>query len=158
MGYIMSAPNVYFAWNKRIASCAYGCGKDILVKEPVVIVFFWRRGGDDHAKFNIKKYYHPQCWIAQGMDYLGTHPYQAEGERGPKITLSQADHRKRFLLLRRKGALEQRRRNVKCQDAQRALVLARLDAAIAACMLEIAEVGGIPKRWIEQMLVGEHDA
>ncbi len=148
----MSLPQVYMQWNRRIAECAYGCCKPIEVKQPVVIVFFWRRGDDDHA-YNIKKYYHPECWLAQGMDYLRVHPYQAEGERGPKCKLTPEQHTKRGLILRQVGALKQRRKAVKEQEpARRSLLLARIDAAIAAKMLEIAEVGGIPKRWVEEII------
>ncbi len=149
----MSLPQVYMAWNRRIAECAYGCCKAIEVKQPVVIVFFWRRGDDDHARYNIKKYYHPECWLAQGLDYLRVHPYQAAGDRGPKRTLTPEQHKRRGLILRQVGAIKQRRKNIREQDvAKRTLLLARCDAAIASKMLEIAEVGGIPKRWIEEII------
>jgi len=75
--------DVWFTWCKRTAKCKW-CEKPILVATPMVMKRLWRKGNPDSRKINLTFYYHPQCSLAEGMDYLEQHPYVAGLKRGPK--------------------------------------------------------------------------
>ena len=145
----MTIPNVYMTWCQRKAICKW-CEFAIEAGTPMVTVFFWHKGDEDHRQWNKKLYYHPQCWVGQGLDYLKMNPY-VPYVRKPKAKLSEEQRKQRAALLNRKCSLEQRRRNVKSGYPDRLLVEARLDRQIAELMMEMIPVGGIPKRWLEQL-------
>ncbi len=145
----MTIPNVCMNWCHRKATCKW-CGFIIETAHPMVTVFFWNKGTDTHKGFNVKQYYHPKCWIEQGLDYLKKNPYIPYVRHVPsKLTPEQL--KTRISLLRRKAALEQRRRNIKSEYPDRILVEARLEKHIAELMVEIIKVGGIPKKWLENL-------
>lgn len=143
-------PNVYFQWCKKQAECPE-CHQIIETATPCIIVFYWNKGNEEKRSFNVKKFYHPQCWITQGLDYLMMNPYTSGSRRGPKVELSPEDRRKRQLLLR-KYATYKSRKNKLAGDPLRILSEIRLDNQMASIILEISQVGGIPKRWITQMI------
>jgi len=115
---------------------------------PMVTVFFWNKGGPDHKGFNIKKYYHPKCWLEQGLDYLKMNPY-IPYRRKPKLELTPEQSQQRYKLLRRKASIEQRRRRLDGNNPDRWLSEALLDVQITDLMIEIAPLGGIPDKWLK---------
>ncbi len=141
--YVMSIPNVSMSWCSRIAKCEW-CEKDVEAGTPIVTVFYWNKGTESHRGFNVKKYYHPQCWVEQGLDYLKMNPY-VPYLRKPKLELTPEQSKRRYQLLRHKAAVDQRIR--KLGDGN-LLALASLHEKITTIMLEIAEIGGIPKKWL----------
>ena len=142
----MTTPNVSMSWCNRTAKCEW-CPGEIVAGEPIVKVFYWNKGTESHKGFNTKRYYHPQCWIDQGIDYLKRNPY-VPYLRKPKMELSEEQSKRRYQLLRQKAAIEQRIR--KLGDTPNILAEARLREKITNIMLEIAEIGGIPKKWLTQ--------
>ena len=138
-------PNVYMSWCKRRAECKW-CMRPITAGTPMVLVFFWNKGAQDGKKFNVKLYFHPQCWVEQGLDYLKMNPY-VPYIRSRKLELTVEEKKQRYILLRRKCSLDQRKRNL-ADTPDRTLTEARLNKEIAKLMLEIVKVGGIPKRWV----------
>jgi len=140
-------PNVCMAWCQRKAMCKW-CNKPIEAGNPIVTVFYWRKGVEGNRKLNLKFYYHPQCWVDQGTDYLKMNPYVPH-KRSRKLPLTKEDTERRVTLLRRKASLDQRKRNLKANFPDRVLAEARIDSHIAEIMVEIVSVGGIPKRWLE---------
>lgn len=118
----------------------------------MVNVFFWNKGSEDKRKWNVKIYYHPQCWIDQGLDYLKMNPYvprtRWSGTTRSKNPLTEEERKLRYKLLRRKASIDQRLRNLKADYPDRVLVEAKLNMDIANLMLEIAKVGGIPRKWL----------
>ena len=82
------------------------------------------------------------------MDYLQLHPYQANGKRGPKTRFNVEVRRERYLILRKKAALEQRKRKLKTGYPDNLLILARIDSQIARLTEEIEGKGGIPPKWL----------
>lgn len=125
---------------------------------PAVMVFFWNKGQEGKRSFNVKQYYHPQCWMDQGMDYLTLHPYVAVGTkssnnvRGPKCNLTDEQKVIRRKLWCKRASLIQRKKRLKTPYPDNALMLADIESKLCGVMLEIAEVGGIPKKWIEDIL------
>ena len=142
--------DVWVTWCKRTAKCRY-CDKDIEKATAMVVGKIWRKGSDNR-RWNIKLFWHLQCWVTQATEYLVANPYVARGYRGgPKLELSEEDARTRYLLLRRKAELEQRKRKLVSPYPDRLLVEARLDEKIVGIMEEIVKVGGIPKKWLKTL-------
>ena len=148
----MTMPNVYMEWCKKQAECPE-CKQLILVATPSVVVFYWNKGNEEKRSYNVKRHYHPQCWISMGLDYLMTHPYYAGEQRGPKVELSKEDRRKRQLLLRKYAVYQSRKRRIMhLPIEERVFTEIRLDGLIASIIMETALVGGIPKRWIQTLI------
>ena len=140
-------PNVTMTHCQHRAQCGW-CPDHIEAGKPLVTVFFWNRGGPDHKGFNVKKYYHPNCWVEQGLDYLKMNPY-IPYIRKKKLELTPAQAKKRYNILHKKSAIDQRIRNLK-EGPDKAITEARLNMKIAELMVKIAPIGGIPKRWLTQ--------
>ena len=152
----MSIPNVCITWCYREAKCPW-CDLAIKVATPCVSVFFWRKGNPEIRGYNIKRFYHPECWIDQGLDYLKMNPYTPRGEkRGPKTTLTIEQKAARMKLLRKKAMLEQQKRRIKSSYPDSLLTASRIDDKIMNVMLDIYKVGGIPPRW-KQCLIDSLD-
>ena len=146
-------PNVLMRWCPKEAKCEW-CEQPILCAEPEVVVFFWNKGSDNR-RFNVKQYYHPQCWVAQGLDYLNRNPYVAStnGSRGRKpLSLTPEESRQRFLLVRRFHALEQRKQKLKTPYPDRLLLESRINKQMVDIMVELIPIGGIPTNWVEKVL------
>ncbi len=145
----MTIPNVYMGWCKRKATCRW-CSYYIEAGNPMVTAFFWHKGNEDKRWWNTKLYFHPQCWVDQGLDYLKMNPY-VPYIRHKRPTLTKKLKAERLVLLRRKAALDQRKRNIRSDYPDRVLIDARLNKQIAELMVEIALVGGVPKKWLESL-------
>ena len=133
-------PNVWMVWCHRTAKCKY-CEEDIELATPMVVARFWNKGDENRRSWNISNYYHPLCWVDNGLDYLRMNPYSPNGKkRGPKVTLSDEDRRERFLLIRRYHGYKQR-----ISDKNRE----RLEVVMEDIMLQLLPLGGVPKGWLE---------
>ena len=141
----MTVPNVTMTWSNRTAKCEW-CEQQVETGTPLVTVFFWNRGSPDHKGFNVKKYYHPNCWIAQGLDHLMLNPY-VPYLRKPKLELTPSQSKLRYQLLKRKAAIDQRIRKLN-GDTDQITARALLGEKIAQLMIEIAPIGGIPAKWL----------
>lgn len=141
----MTIPNISISWCNRTAKCEW-CPEQIDTGEPMVVAFYWNKGTDGNKGFNVKRYYHPNCWVEQGLDYLKRNPYSPY-IRKPKLELTPEQSQRRYRLLRRKAALDQRINGLK-DDSHRLLAEARLMEKITIIMLEIASIGGIPRKWL----------
>ena len=139
-------PNVCMAWCQRQAQCGY-CPDHIEAGNPMVTVFFWHKGEDGKRGLNAKLYYHPGCWVENGLDYLKKNPYVAYIRHKP-TQLTTKQKIERLKILRRKTSLEQRRRNLKPTNPDHNLVVARMDRQVAELMVQIVKVGGIPPKWL----------
>jgi len=146
----MTIPNVTMRWCRKQAKCRW-CEQPIEIGTPLVAVVFWNKGNPESRKWNSYQYFHPQCWVDQGLDYLNRNPFVPH-KRGRKITLSDEDRRKRFLLVRRFHALEQRKKKIKAGYPDNVLIEARLDRQMVEIMLDMAILGGIPKSWVEKLV------
>ncbi len=149
-------PNVCITWCRRVSECQW-CHEDINAGDPTVMVFFWNKGSDGH-RWNVKKFYHVNnshnrcCWIEQGLDHLKLNPYQPLGNRGPKSDLTPEIQILRKKLIGKRSSLIQRKKNLKTPWPQSADMIASIDNQLAGVILEISEVGGIPKSWVEDLL------
>lgn len=116
----------------------------------MVTVFFWNKG-QNGRRWNRKRYYHPQCWIEQGLDYLKMNPYTPAKEKQIK-GLTEAQRRERFLLLRKKAYLEQKKRKLDSNSPEDMLAILNIEVEITDVALKIAKVGGVPPKWIAQLI------
>jgi len=145
----MTIPNVTMRWCRKQATCRW-CNKPIEIGTPIVAVLFWNKGNPDSRRWNVQICYHPQCWVDQGLDYLNRNPFVPH-RRGVKSKLSEEDRKKRYLLVRRFHALEQRKKNSKLDYPDNLLMDSRLTKQMTDIMLDMAKVGGIPKSWVEKL-------
>ena len=135
---------------KKKAKCRW-CEQAIEVGTPIIKIFFWNKGDDSKRTWNGHIYFHfPNCYSAQGMDYLNHNPYVPHS-RGRRAKLAPDDGRKRFLLVRKFNELVQRRRGNKLKYPDNAM----MDAVLAIRMLDVAKemipLGGVPKNWLEKI-------
>lgn len=142
--------DVWFTWCRRPATCCY-CKEQVETTTPMVVKKMWRKGDENSRRVNLIFYYHPLCHYVEGLDYLMMHPYTCGEKRGPKqvMQLTPEDARSRYLLLRKKASLEQRKRELKAHFPDRELHCAQIDLEIMSVWTEIAQVGGIPKSWLK---------
>lgn len=141
-------PHVWMVWCKRTAKCRW-CEQQITTATPMVVVKYWRKGNENERKWNLFLYFHPDCWVANGLDYLERNPYTVSVNRGrPKLSLSVEDKRKRTLLVMRKAALEQQKRKLKVDYPDKLLAMARIDEKMMEIFMDITKYGGVPKSWV----------
>lgn len=86
------------------------------------------------------------------MDYLNRNPYFPKNKSRLKTAnLTPKQKELRYRLLRRKSAIDHRRK-VLGNNPDRLLIESRMDAEVARLCLEIHKVGGIPPKWLSQLL------
>jgi len=137
--------NVVMRWCSRRAKCRW-CPDHIEKGQPMVSVVFWNKGDETKRTWNSYFKYHPQCFVDQGLDYLKRNPYSAP-KRGRRSKLSETDRRRRFLLVRKFHALEQRKHKIVASYPDRVLVENRLEKQMIDIMLDVSKLGGVPKSW-----------
>ena len=125
-----------------------GCSQDISAGTPVVTVFFWMKGDERERRWNIKNYYHPQCWGENGLDYLKLNPY-VPYVRKQRLELGDDKRKQRYCILRKKAMLEQRKQKLNPSNEGYTLAKVRLEEKISKLFSEIALVGGIPRKWVD---------
>lgn len=143
----MAIPNVIMKWCQKKAECQW-CNQDIEVGSAMVAVFFWNKG-DDGRRWNVQKCYHPNCWVAQGMDYLERNPYVPYIRGRRKSSLSPEDSRQRYLIIRRYHALNQR--IGKLGNGADLFERLELEMHQIELILEMQKLGGVPKKWLEKL-------
>lgn len=143
----MTVPNVTMTWCMRKSTCKW-CEQSIEQATPVVTVFFWNKGKEDNRRWNVKQFYHPNCWVAQGMDYLGRNPYVPR-RREPKLCTE--DMERRRFLIDRFHSLYQKRCSNHGQYPDGILREIDLTQRMVDTMMEVAALGGVPKGWAEKL-------
>jgi len=138
--------DVWMTWVKRKTRCRY-CGETMEKATPMVTGKLWRKGNPESRKINIRFYWHPQCWVKQGLDYLSLHPYSS-GSRGRKqLKLGEEDAKLRYKLLRKYAALRQRVTKLATKYPDNVLPILRIETQMKETAAKINEVGGIPPKW-----------
>lgn len=117
----------------------------------MVTVFFWNKGNQDGRRgFNTKKYFHPDCWVEQGMDYLKRNPF-VSSHKGPKfLPITEEQRKQRVRILKRKSSLDQRIRELDLEDKHYGIKTARIQTRVAELIVEIAPLGGVPLSWVQK--------
>lgn len=142
---------MYSCWCKRQTSCHY-CRESITAGEPMLVQLYYVRGTPHRA------YYHLHrdggcCYVTECLDYLREHPYVKPNHPGngrPALQLSPDDKRKRALLLRRRAAIEHRKRKLLDESLPYDTYVNRLatyETQLAVVYEEIEAVGGAPTKW-----------
>jgi len=115
----------------------------------MVIKKLWRKGDETSRRINLLFYYHPECYMVEGLEYLQMNPYTPGlHKRGPKTTLTPDQQRQRKLILMRRASLIQRKKKLKVKYPDRLLFEAKIDQQLIDLMVEIAPLGGIPISWL----------
>jgi len=146
----MTIPNVCMVWCQRTAKCQF-CEQVIVAGTPQVKAFYWNKGTPEHKGFNNTQYYHPQCWVLQGLYYLEHNPYvpYTRNIGDDKLTAEQKAQRR--VLLHHKSALDQRLRNLKSTGEKRIFHTLHISEEIGKIMEKILPLGGIPQKWIDEL-------
>ncbi len=94
----MTIPNVVMRWCKKKAKCRW-CEEDIELANPMVAVVFRNKMVESNRSWNTYLYYHPDCWVKQGLDYLNRNPYVEQRRRSRTLLLSEEDriHRRKLI-------------------------------------------------------------
>jgi len=122
-----------------MVKCRY-CEKEITVATPMVI------GQTKRGNRTYRMYFHPQCWLDNGMAYLNKNPY-TPGIRGRrKLSLGPDDTRKRYLLIRRYNTFKYRKDKLN-RFPDDLLESIRLEGEMDKIAEVIKDIGGIPAKW-----------
>jgi len=125
-----------------MVKCRY-CEKEIKLATPMVI------GQTKNGNRTYRMYFHPQCWIDNGLAYLSKNPY-TPGVRGRKqLSLTPEDARKRYLLIRRYNTFKNRKSKLK-KFPDDMLRIIRLETGMDKIIEEIKNAGGVPTKWITE--------
>lgn len=137
--------DIWIAHCKRIAKCHY-CEKHINVTEPMVTGKLWRKKKEGLLHWVIRYYWHPLCWVEEGLNYLSKNPYNQGNRGGQPLNLSHEDRIKRLSILRRHAKYTQKiRQSMERGDLDRII---RLASSMEKLKEEILPLGGIPKKWL----------
>lgn len=129
------------SWNRRQATCQY-CHQLIEVSNPMVVCQHWNMGK------RYRQFYHIQCWVDNGMDYLRLNPYVAAARGRKHLQLSLEDRKRRRVMLVRHAALTQRIKKLKAKYPDSILPVLRVENKMIELAKEIEVVGGIPEKWL----------
>jgi len=125
-----------------MVKCRY-CEKEITVATPMVI------GQTRNNNRTYRMYFHPQCWLDNGMAYLRNNPY-TPGIRGrKKSSLTSEDARSRYLLIRRYNRFKERKNKLK-KFPDDLLEYFRLEKEMDKITEAMKDIGGVPTRWITE--------
>src|SRR4030042_5036118 len=91
---------IYMKACRKKATC-YWCKEPIENKTYMVVGQYYK------GKWRIKRNWHPDCWIEQGIDAL-EHYKTVEKRGGKKLALADEDKKKRFKILARRASVLQR--------------------------------------------------
>ena len=136
-------PNVCIAWCTKVVTC-HECQQPIEAGQPEIRVFFWMR--NEGKRFNYRQFFHPQCWMLAALNYLKMNPYVPHIRHKPS-GLSKEDSDMRARLVRQYNQVKQQRKKLKAGPDYIELD-GRLALKMAGVVSEIAQVGGVPPKWL----------
>ncbi len=139
--------DIWITHCKRTAICHY-CKKPIKVQEPMVTGKLWRKVKEGVLHWIVRYYWHPLCWVDEGLSYLQKHPYNQGLRGGQPLNLDYETKKKRLSVLRRHAKYTQKiRESMETGNLDRII---RLALSMEKLKEEILPLGGIPKSWIPQ--------
>lgn len=122
---------------RKKATCAW-CGEDVKNCTYMVVGQYYI------GKWRKRKNWHPDCWIAQGIDALERRDY-VENRGRQKLALADDKKIMRFKILARRASVLQRMR--KAQEEGKIEQMTRLGLQLEKLMVEIEPYGGVPNSW-----------
>ena len=135
-------PQVSMSWATKPSTCKH-CDNPIDTASPMVTAFF----RDPKTKWNTRHYYHPQCWVQNGLEYLKANPYT---ERKTRDELTPEQKEVRNQILRKYASLRQRQRKLSRSNPKHAILNMNIEAQIAQLMQDILPYGGVPRKWADE--------
>ncbi len=132
---------------RRTAKCSH-CKQQIQNHEYEVIVKIWKRGSEV-KRFVTVLFFHPQCWIEQGIEAAKKRP--AVENRGRHRTAMLDEVReKRIKILRRRASIVQRIRYAMDSTPPNFDKVSYLGEKLGELVDEIRPLGGVPESWGEE--------
>jgi hypothetical protein len=138
-------PQVTMRWAQKSCTCKY-CNNPIDSGTPEVSVFYRSKEG---RTWNAAVLYHPECWLAAGLQFLKDNPFIPEQPEPDRQELTEQQKTQRKGILRKYASLRQRQRKLKVDNPRYPVLYANLEAQIAGLMIELLQLGGIPKKWAD---------
>jgi len=137
---------VWMTWCKRRATCKY-CGEYIEVGTPMV------KGVIDKSQnpkmmITYKTYFHPQCWVENGLAYLERNPYTPAARGRKRSNLSFVDNQKRRKILARFASYQQSLRKIVGDSPRDKAAKVRINNKVNGLVDEITKLGGVPVSWL----------
>ncbi len=131
-------------WCNKTAKCKH-CSQPITPGEPLVRGKLWRKHGQA-TRWSYKFYWHPQCWVEQGLIGLRSRP-RVSPFRGAITNrdITPEDKTTRLRLLQKRANIVQRMK--KAGIEQNLDLLISLQEKLEELIPEIEKVGGVPKGW-----------
>lgn len=137
--------DIWMRYCKRRAKCANDCEEPIIKGTIMVVGKIWRSRGGEKLVFTKMFYWHPQCWISQGIRAIKEIGYTNTKRRIATLKLTTEQRYTRSLLLRRRAMIKTRL--VRAIDKGDIKAIDRLLTKIISISVEIEPVGGAPKKW-----------
>lgn len=140
--------DIWMSYCTRKARCAF-CNEEINPGQPMVRGKSWKKTASN-SKWCVSKYWHPSCWVEQGLVYLSKQPYIPRiGRKSMDISVEVKE--KRNIIMRRRGSAIQRlKREMKKPVEQRSSsTVSKIVALLEKYKKEIEPLGGIPPKWLE---------
>lgn len=134
---------IWITWCRRQATCRY-CELPIEVGNPLV------RGQSRQkaAEWKVKLFWHPECWLKDGLQYLEQHPYSAKSQGRPKLQLDEdSKAARKKLITRRAQILYNIREQLENGETELSESLLVEVSKIVQFYREIEVLGGAPKSW-----------
>ncbi len=130
--------NVWITICRKQSKCNW-CPKPIEKTSFKVVTSYYR------GKWLIKKNYHTQCWIDQGVNALSRRPI-IENRGTQRMDITDTSRTSRVKILRRRASVIQRiKRAVVKEDNTKEMI--HLGSLLHKLKDEIEPYGGIPESW-----------
>lgn len=129
--------NVWMKICRKQSSCRW-CPEVIEKKTYMVVTQYYR------GKWKIRKNYHPDCWIAQGIAALEKKSF-VESRGKQRLDITDEQRGKRFRVLARRASVLQRIR--KASEEENIEDMIHLGAMLHSLREEIEPYGGAPESW-----------
>jgi len=139
-------------WCRRRAKCHF-CEGFVEAGQPIVKGKLWMRSDGSTRRWCVRLYWHPHCWVNEGLAYLETHPYQPANKGRPPLALSETAKNERLKLLRARARTMQfiRQRLDGGASWTDPAVIRLVEKLISLCD-QIIPLGGMPKSWLKPIV------
>jgi hypothetical protein len=129
--------NVWMTKCSRQTGCNW-CPEPIEKTEHMVVTSYYR------GKWLIKKYYHPECWIAQGKEALERR-IKVDNRGGVRLHIPpEAKKERRKIAVRRASVIQRIKKAYERNDVDNMI---HLGVMLQQLKEEIEPYGGVPKKW-----------
>ena len=138
--------NVWISKTKQRGRCSF-CQKDIGKGEYSVVCSHYLDRGENKRKWLMRRRFHPQCWIDQGIAELESRPV-IENRGRPRVASDVVTIERQKILRRRAAVLQRIRKEMSRSPEDRSMDrIMHLGEMLNNLAVEIEPLGGVPESW-----------